>query len=411
MKCHSELKMPFENLLPPLSIEEYESLEASIKLEGIRDAIIIDEDDNILDGHHRYIIEPSAPTRVISGLTDAEKRAFVLQSNYARRNLSPEQKKAVRQTMIGIAKALRAEDARKNTQARIAARLGVTQGVIAQWFSAGGRGHNITCNNMSARPDARVKIPPKEQPKIADRTEKGESTAQIAADYGIAERTVRRIVTKEKNQREAKKKVESATKKLGEDIIGIHYGDFREVGGIIADDSVDLILTDPPYDQTSACLYGDLAVLAARVLKPGGWCLAYSGHQFLPDILVKMCKHLEYGWIFGIFHSGGDTRFRKYKLQVKWKPLVGFFKPPLSAWWNWFSDVATGGKEKDDHKWQQAIGEAEHFISAMSPKNGVIFDPMCGSGTSCLGAKNLGRQWIGIDIDKEAVNIARSKLM
>ncbi|KPL25570.1 MAG: hypothetical protein AMJ75_00195, partial [Phycisphaerae bacterium SM1_79] len=66
--------------------------------------------------------------------------------------------------------------------------------------------------------------------------------------------------------------------------------------------------------------------------------------------------------------------------------------------------------EKADHKWQQPVVEAEHFIKNLTLKNAVVLDPMCGSGTVCLAAKNLGRQSIGIDIDQKSVEIARSRL-
>jgi predicted methyltransferase len=47
-------------------------------------------------------------------------------------------------------------------------------------------------------------------------------------------------------------------------------GDLLDKGKEIPDNSIDLILTDPPYDEDSLPLYKDLSILAARVLKPGG---------------------------------------------------------------------------------------------------------------------------------------------
>ena len=42
------------------------------------------------------------------------------------------------------------------------------------------------------------------------------------------------------------------------------------------------------------------AVFARRVLRPGGWCLAYSGQFFLPRVLAAMGNHLEYAWTFAV---------------------------------------------------------------------------------------------------------------
>ena len=40
----------------------------------------------------------------------------------------------------------------------------------------------------------------------------------------------------------------------------------------------------------------------------------------------------------------------------------------------------------------------------------LVFDPMTGGGTVCVAARELKRQWIGCDIDKEAVEISRRRL-
>lgn len=399
--------MKYSDLLPPLSIEEFNALKASIEADGIRIPIIVDEENNILDGYHRHKIDPQAPRQVIKGLTEAEKLAFVYQANFIRRNLSPSQKKDARVKMKKIANALRREDPKKNTQARVAERLGVTQQAVSLWW---GNTTNTSSCNACTPVDARVKVNPKHKEIIVQRVESGETQAQVAADYGITQQAIGTIVTAERKNQTRKEDIKKAIRDLGEDIIGIHHGDFRVIGSSLAPESMDMILTDPPYDDESMGLYGDLAELAARVLKPGGWCLAYAGHTNLPHIMQMMDNHLTYGWTFAIGHSGGDSRFRKFRIHVKWKPVLGFYKPPLNTWWDWFADYISGGKEKQDHAWQQAIAEAEHFISALSTENAVILDPMCGSGTVCLAARNLKRQWIGYDTDSESIRTARKKM-
>jgi len=44
------------------------------------------------------------------------------------------------------------------------------------------------------------------------------------------------------------------------------------------------------------------------------------------------------------------------------------------------------------------------------PQDGVVLDPMCGSGTTCVVAHKLGRRWIGIELNSEYVEIARKRL-
>ena len=40
----------------------------------------------------------------------------------------------------------------------------------------------------------------------------------------------------------------------------------------------------------------------------------------------------------------------------------------------------------------------------------MVVDPLCGSGTTCVAAKMLGRNYIGIDISEEYCQIARDRL-
>ena len=66
------------------------------------------------------------------------------------------------------------------------------------------------------------------------------------------------------------------------------HGDCREVCKDIPNNSIDLVLTDPPYDTESIPLYGELAKVAARVLKPGGSLVTYAGTYYLPQILDNL---------------------------------------------------------------------------------------------------------------------------
>lgn len=188
-------------------------------------------------------------------------------------------------------------------------------------------------------------------------------------------------------------------------------GDFRTVGRQVPNESVDLIFTDPPYDEASSALFDDLAQFAARVLKPGGILLTYSGQLHLPQIYAAMGQHLQYMWTCAIGHGGGATWFRKWHLLNQWKPILMYGKPPIKTWWaNSFADYVVGGKEKSAHEWQQALGEALHYIKAVCPPGGVVCDPFLGSGTTAKAAKQLGMQYIGIEKDPATAARARVRV-
>ena len=50
------------------------------------------------------------------------------------------------------------------------------------------------------------------------------------------------------------------------------------------------------------------------------------------------------------------------------------------------------------------------LIEENSKPGDLILDPFCGSGTTCVAAKKLGRRYIGIDISEEYCQIARERL-
>ena len=177
-----------------------------------------------------------------------------------------------------------------------------------------------------------------------------------------------------------------------------------------AQGTVNLLLTDPPYDADSVSLYSELSRISAKVLRPGGWCLAYSGQAHLPQVIAALSEQLTYGWMFCAYHDGVDGRFFPLRLFNKFKPILGFYKPPSDVWWEWLGDATNGGREKGLHVWQQPEGEAAYFIERLCPTGGLVFDPMCGSGTTLAAAKSLGRRCVGCEIDPEHVKTCRGRL-
>ena len=62
------------------------------------------------------------------------------------------------------------------------------------------------------------------------------------------------------------------------------------------------------------------------------------------------------------------------------------------------------------HSAVMPIALAEKCIDIGSKKGDIICDPMCGSATTCVAAKELGRNYIGIEISEEYVAIAEKRL-
>ena len=62
-------------------------------------------------------------------------------------------------------------------------------------------------------------------------------------------------------------------------------------------------------------------------------------------------------------------------------------------------------EEYENHPTQKPIQLLERIIKASSNVNDIVLDPFSGTFTTCYVAKSLGRNSIGIDIEKEYVKI------
>lgn len=52
----------------------------------------------------------------------------------------------------------------------------------------------------------------------------------------------------------------------------------------------------------------------------------------------------------------------------------------------------------------------EPHIKSSCPEDGVVLDPFIGSGTTAVAAENLGREWIGIDLNKDYVEMSYNRI-
>lgn len=203
----STLLTPFAGLLPPLSTEEFDALKTDIEANGVRDKLLLTEDREILDGHNRYAIDKSAPTHTIKGSgkwTVEQRQAFVIAVALKRRNLSPSQKKYLTEKQKELCKALRGQDVKQWTQARLASMLGVDQATVSRWLDTS----NVQSHKPCKKPDARVKLNEEAKDAVVNRVEAGESQAQVAADFGVTQQAVSTVVTAKKKKR--KKAAEAA---------------------------------------------------------------------------------------------------------------------------------------------------------------------------------------------------------
>jgi DNA modification methylase len=67
-------------------------------------------------------------------------------------------------------------------------------------------------------------------------------------------------------------------------------------------------------------------------------------------------------------------------------------------------------RERNGYPTQKPVALLELLIKALCPKDGAVGDFCCGSGTTLVAAKKLGRKYIGSDINPVSVKLATKRL-
>ncbi len=181
----------------------------------------------------------------------------------------------------------------------------------------------------------------------------------------------------------------------------------------ILPNTVDLVFTDPPYGKAGIPTYQQVAKLGQAVLKPGGFLVVYTSDYWLAETFPEMIKHLDYYYLYHKMNTRGNASIFPRRIFAGAKSILVFSKGKNKAikWTNNVLKINDLCKSHRKDNWEQLVKDAEFFISAYCSKNGTVLDPMCGSGTTLVAAKHLGRNYIGIDISQEQCNMASKRLL
>lgn len=190
----------------------------------------------------------------------------------------------------------------------------------------------------------------------------------------------------------------------------ITTGDARELSLAIPDESIDLIFTDPPYHKEYIPLYGWLSQEAARVLKLGGFCLAYAGNYWKYETMLQLGKHLDYFFDYVSLMPGDNSILWPRRTIARHKSILAYVKGTGLPRCNVLSVWTTTTADKRFHVWGQDESTARYFIDCFSRMGEIIFDPFCGGGTTATVCKILQRNFITFDIDSQAVEGAKKHL-
>ena len=238
-------------------------------------------------------------------------------------------------------------------------------------------------------------------------------------------------------------------------MIDLRLGDCLEVMKTIEDGSIDAIITDPPYG-TTACKWDSVIDFDLmweqlnRIIKPNGAIVLFGSEPFSSALRMSNIKNYKYDWVWNKTKGGGFALANKMPLKrheiisVFYKKLPTYNPQKTKAAEHLIdkrktinnsksssivSPIQKGAiRKKDDgtrfpttslnfssvsmgkHPTQKPIELMEYLIKTYTNENETVLDFTMGSGSTGVAAKNLNRNFIGIEMDDNYFEIARKRI-
>lgn len=207
----------------------------------------------------------------------------------------------------------------------------------------------------------------------------------------------------------------------------LFHSDCLEVMKMIPDESVDFILTDIPYAVVNRNSNGlrNLDKSKADILTFNVYDFLLEVYRITSNSLCIFCSKEQFSTIYSFFaNKKGTVR------PIVWEksnpsPMNGqhiylsgvefavWFKKSGGGTFNAHCKNVVfkypNGRSKL-HPTEKNHELLKDLILDNTNEQDVVFDPCCGSGSHCYVAKNLGRKYIGIELDEKYFEIAKGRL-
>ncbi len=190
---------------------------------------------------------------------------------------------------------------------------------------------------------------------------------------------------------------------------GIYCGDSRELAKAIPDESVDLIFTDPVYQNIDD--YRWLAETGARVLREGGDALVYFGMYHGAAVMAAMSEHLTWRWMLNEKKMTGGALIWSYRLFSHVIPLLWLTKGAVRKGMNRLDFKWSRGEGRGvNHRWSKGAIRCSYWLNHFGLRDDIIWEPFCGGGAILSACKMLGRQYLAFEIEPATCELARERV-
>jgi len=235
--------------------------------------------------------------------------------------------------------------------------------------------------------------------------------------------------------------------------IELIQGDCLEKMKDIEDGSIDMVLADPPYG-TTACKWDTVIPFEPmweqlnKLIKPNGAIVLFGSEPFSSALRMSNIKNYKYDWVWDKKKGGNPLLskvqpikifeniliFEQKGKRVNYYPIMekrdkvkyrGKNKGTTTeSTGNSFTEnkaythkypkaileVSNSSQVGKVHPTQKPVALMEYLIKTYTNEGEIVLDFTCGSGTTLVACKNLNRNFIGIDKEKEYCEIAEKRL-
>jgi hypothetical protein len=214
--------------------------------------------------------------------------------------------------------------------------------------------------------------------------------------------------TREMVRHEVNRLAYEAERPAGPPILsGLHHGDCREVMAALADESIDLLLTDPPADGPEALrVLDDVLRCAGTKLKPNSHIYVFTTWEAYDEVsaLVErdfdLCNALLWVTTDGARREVRAPADRQILFAHKGRRHLN------------------GGRDADvlyfdpapRHPLEKPVALLQYLIEKSTQLKEIVLDPFMGIGSICEAARNVGRRHLGIEADRHRYEQAVQRL-
>lgn len=189
----------------------------------------------------------------------------------------------------------------------------------------------------------------------------------------------------------------------------------------LKNETIDLVLTDPPYGLNKKGIKNDedlnefykILPDCYRVLKKDSFFITFFSTKYIPEIFKN--NPFTYYWQIVLYCPNGSvrstigyTKFMSVFIFKKGNPKIKKQNKDIF--------VDTPGRMVEplegfiNHPTPKPTKFIKELLEMFSNKNDLVLDPFIGSGSTALACKDLERNFIGFEIEKKYYDLANKRL-